>query len=104
MGRIVIACYRPNPGKVQDLHDLVRAHVHRLRELRLVTEREPIVMESKDGTVLEVFEWTCQEAIDRAHGDPAVQAMWADFEAACDYVPVSSLAEARELFPGFEPL
>ena len=32
MGRIMLACYRPKPGKVKALHDLVRTHVDRLRE------------------------------------------------------------------------
>ena len=104
MGRIVIACYRPKPGKVKALHDLVRTHVQRLREQGLVTDRAPVMMEAKDGTVLEVFEWTCQDAIDRAHANPAVQAMWAEFSEVCEHVPVGTVAESRELFSGFEPL
>ena len=104
MGRIVIACYRPKPGKVKELHELVRTHVERLRQEGLATERLPILMEAKDGTVLEVFEWKCQDAIDRAHSNPVVQSMWAEFAAVCEYVPVGSLTEAKELFSGFEAM
>ena len=101
MGRIVIVAYRPKPGKADGLRALVATHVPRLRAEGLVTERAPIVMEAADGTVVEVFEWASREAIEAAHANPAVQAMWAEFAEVCEYVPVSSVAEAGELFSEF---
>lgn len=102
--RVVIACYRPRHGCQEALAQLVRTHVPRLRELGLVTEREPICMVAADGTVVEVFEWRSQEAIARAHEDPVVQALWKQFEALCEWLPVGSLPEAAELFSEFRPL
>jgi len=61
-------------------------------------------MQAKDGTVIEVFEWCSLEAIERAHTNLAVQALWGEFEAACEYVPLASLAEAQHMFSEFEPL
>jgi hypothetical protein len=43
-------------------------------------------------------------AIDAAHKNPNVVAMWNKFFAICDCVPLRSLAEAEEMFAGFEPL
>lgn len=104
MGHIVIACYRPKEGKSAALEALVRGHVERLRAEGLVTDRTPIAARAADGTVVEIFEWHSAEAAERAHSNPAVLAMWEEFGAVCDYVPVGEVPEAAELFSGFEPL
>ena len=61
-------------------------------------------MRAADGTIVEVFEWLSAEAIDRAHANPAVQALWAEFVAACEYLPLANLPEAQQMFAEFEPL
>jgi hypothetical protein len=60
------------------------------------------VLRAKDGALVEIFEWCSAEAIERAHGNPAVQALWSRFGACCDYVPLASLPEAQQLFSPFE--
>ncbi|MCZ6690854.1 MAG: hypothetical protein O7H41_14775 [Planctomycetota bacterium] len=104
MGRFVIACYRPKAGKREALHVLMKTHLQRLRAEGLVTDRKSAMMEAQDGTVIEVFEWKSKEAIEAAHSNPQVMAMWSEYEKVCDYVPVSSLKETKELFAEFEPL
>jgi quinol monooxygenase YgiN len=104
MGVIVIACYRPKPGKSEALETLMREHVPILREQKLVTDRVPIAMRAKDGTVVEVFEWVSQTAIQTAHENPAVLALWERYAVVCDYVKLPDLAESADLFAGFEPL
>lgn len=37
------------------------------------------------------------------HANPQVQALWADFFAACEYVPIGSVAEGSQLFSEFAP-
>lgn len=101
MPRTVIVGYRPKPAKQAELDALMCTHFARLYEQGLVTRRRPILMRARDGTVLEVFEWKSQRAIDEAHENPAVLAMWAEYAAVCDYVPIGSVAEAAELFSGF---
>ena len=103
MGRIVIACYRPKPGKREALRSLIVDHVATLRAQNLVTDRAPITMEAKDGTIVEVFEWVSSAAIEAAHTNPAVLAMWNEYAAVCDYVPLNTLAEAAEMFADFTP-
>ena len=103
-GVIVIVGYRPKPGKEKELLDLVRSRVPTLRKENLVTERVPTIMRARDGTIIEVSEWKSKDAIDAAHKNPNVLAMWNEFFALCDCVPLKSLAEAEEMFAGFEPV
>jgi quinol monooxygenase YgiN len=99
-----IVAYRPKPGKDEELLQLVRGRVPTLRKEGLVTDRKPVIMRAKDGTIIEVSEWKSREAIDAAHKNPNVLAMWDKFFAVCDCVPLNTLAEASEMFAGFEPL
>ena len=102
MGRFVIVAYTPKPGKEQQLLAAVRKHLRVLRAEQLVTDKPACVMRSAAGTIVEVFEWRSAEAIQSAHGNPAVQALWEEFSAACDYTPLAKLAEASEMFAEFD--
>lgn len=104
MGRFVIAAYRPKPGREPQLLAAVARHMPVLRAEGLISDRPAHVMRGADGTVVEVFEWLSTAAIERAHSSPAVQALWAEFGAACDYVPLAGLPEAQRIFSEFEAL
>jgi len=54
-GRIVIVAYRPKAGKENALKQLAREHYNRLKTQDLVSDRAPILMQAKDGTIVEVF-------------------------------------------------
>jgi quinol monooxygenase YgiN len=103
-GVIAVVAYRPKPRKERETLELVRSRVSTLRKEGLVTDRVPTIMRSRDGTVIEVSEWKSQEAIDAAHKNPNVLAMWNKFFAICDCIPLNTLAEAKEMFAGFEPI
>lgn len=103
-GVIVIVAYRPKPGKEKELLELVRNRVPTLRKEGLVSDRVPVLMRAREGTIVEVSEWKSREAIDDAHKNPNVLAMWNKFFALCDCIPLKSLAEAEEMFAGFEPV
>ena len=103
-GVIVIVAYRPKPGKEKQTLELVRSRVPTLRKEGLVTDRVPTIMCARDGTIIEVSEWKSEDAIDAAHKNPNVLAMWDKFFAICDCVPFRTLAEAEEMFPNFEPI
>lgn len=104
MGRVVIACYRPKPGRQQALRQLMRSHVSTLRSAALVTSRAPITMEAADGTIVEVFEWASADAIKAAHEHPTVLEMWEQFAEVCDYLPIGQVPEATQLFSEFTPV
>ena len=104
MGRIVMACYRPKPGQHEALRALMVTHVATLRSTGLVTSRQPITMEAKDGTFVEVFEWASPDAITAAHSHPVVARMWEEYGRVCEYVPIATVAEASQLFSEFTPV
>ncbi|MDB5136248.1 MAG: hypothetical protein JWP37_2851 [Mucilaginibacter sp.] len=101
--RIVIVGYKPKTGKAEDLRQLMRAHLLILKRQNLVTDRPSIVMEARDGTIIEVFEWRSKSAIEQAHTNPAVLKMWGKYAEACEYVPVGQVAETGNLFSEFTP-
>ena len=104
-GIVVIVAYRPKgAGREQELLELVRDRVPTLRKEGLVTDRVPVLMLAKDGTIIEVSEWKSQQAIEEAHRNPRVLAMWDKFFAICDCVPLKTVPEAETMFAGFEPL
>ena len=102
MGHMVIAAFRPKPGKEPELLACTRDHLPILRREGLVTERPSLVLRTKDGTIVEIFEWRSQAAVDAAHANPRVHALWQRYEACCAYVTLADLAEARELFAHFD--
>ena len=104
MGRFVIVAYKPKLGQEQRLEQVVAKHLSVLASEQLVTNRSAYVMRAKDGTLVEVFEWQSAEAIAKAHSNPNVQALWAEFGAVCDYVPLATLAESQQMFAEFDPV
>ena len=104
MGVVVIALFRPKPGREAELRACARDHLPVLRAQGLATDRPPTLLRAQDGTLLEIFEWASPAAIDAAHGNPAVLALWERYAACCDYVTLADLPEARALFPGFTPV
>jgi len=102
--RLVIVAYRPKPGQGDVLLSELRDHAHLLRSEGLATDRPATLMRAKDGTLIEIFEWASPAAIEQAHKNPRVQAMWDRFGKVCDYAPLNTLAEAGDMFAEFEPV
>lgn len=101
---MVIVAYRPRPGMEDELARIVGKHWRVLAGEGLVSNRQPFVGRSADGALIEVFEWKSTEAIAAAHANAVVQALWAEFEAVCTYVPIGSVAESSQLFTEFEAM
>jgi hypothetical protein len=102
MGRVVIVVYRPKRGKEAELLKVIEDHMPVLKGQQLVTNRKPIVMKAADGSVVEVFEWKSAKAIEEAHTNPAVGALWERFSKVCDYEVSANVAEFQNLFAEFE--
>ena len=99
-----MVAYRPFPGKEVHLLELALRHIDVLRNEDLVSERKPIIMQAKDGTLVEVFGWKSKEAIELAHSNQQVQKMWAQYADVCEYVTLGSMAEGGQLFAEFTPI
>lgn len=104
MGRFVIVAYKPKPQMDERLIAAVKKHVAVLRAENFVSDKPAYLMRGKDGTIVEVFEWRDAAAIEAAHKSPAVLALWGEFGAACDFVPLTSLPEAQQMFAEFDAL
>ena len=102
--RITIAVYKALPGKEEELKSLIPTHYPRLLKMELVTDRKPIIMQSEDGSILEVFEWISKEAIHAAHSHPEVLAMWNEYAAVCTYIPTHEVKEINNMFSEFTPI
>jgi hypothetical protein len=102
MGRFVIVAYTPKPNREAQLMAAVRKHLRVLEDEKLITERPGSVMRAGDGTIVEVFEWRSADAIQQAHTNPAVQALWSEFSEACDFTPLARLKEAQQMFAEFD--
>ena len=103
VGRVVICAIRPKPGGEARLAELVSQHVDILRKEGLATDREPIIMRAEDGTMIEVFEWASAEAIQSAHENPVVTAMWNDYAEVCEFIPAGQVTEIGQMFSEFSP-
>ena len=103
MGKIVIATYKPKPGKEKILDRLVKDHVKVLRNYGFATLRPPMIMKSSDGTIVEVFEWISKNAIEEAKENKDVQEYWERYREVCDIIPVSNLIEANTSFSECSP-
>ena len=101
---IVMALYRPKPGKEAEIEVLVNRHVPLLRAEGLATDRPTIVVRSDDGTLIEVFEWDTSESPVPPHQIPAVKEIWDAMEAVADFAALGDLAEGSTPLPSFAPV
>lgn len=101
---MVVVAYKPHQGKEQELLQLTREHLPILRSQGLATDRPSYTMRAGDGTIVEVFEWKSKQAIESAHTNPAVAALWKRYAEACEFTPLSKVPECSNLFAEFEPI
>ena len=104
MASVAVACYRPFPGKEEEMLALARDHAYTLRSLGFITDRDAYLMMTRNGILVEVLEWSSEVAKQAAHEDPRVIAMWARFDELSESVPLSSLEEADQVYANFKPL
>lgn len=104
MGLFVIACFRPKPGKYEGLLTVLKKHMPILRKEDLITDMDAILMETKEGNIIEIFEWKSAEAIKAAHENPSVRTLWSEFEEVSEYISLNKLEENSEFFPNFRRL
>lgn len=104
MSVMVIACYRPKPGKDDELLALMKTHLPTLRAENLVGDGPSLCGRAPDGAIVEVFQWKSQEAMKAAHQNAQVLAMWDKFAEVCDYTVIADVAGAKDLFTPLTPI
>ena len=103
MGIVVICSYKPNEGQDGDFLRLLERHHGVLRHLDLITDRPVVYLQSDDRVYLEIFEWVSEEASRGAHDHESVKKIWKKMAQVSDFVPLSTLEEAKTPFAHFTP-
>lgn len=101
---VVFALYRPHEGQDAELRRLLALHPPALRRLELITDRPVVLVKSKNGTYIEVFEWSTTDSARQAHEHPEVAKIWEAMGKIADLPNLNSLEEVKERFPHFEPV
>lgn len=106
---IVIATYNVPPQNQKRYFEVMRRRRNYFLAAYYVTSRKPIVMRSRKdpAIIVEVFEWTGEEAIEKAHKDPKViDGYWKKMEALWEEggFGLEKLPEAGDPFAGFDPV
>jgi hypothetical protein len=93
----VVCTYRARAGAEKRLLRLLARHEATLRRLGLVTARRAQTFVGRDEqdrvSVVDIFEWTGADAVERAHRHPAVQKVW---------TALGALVEERDGRPAME--
>jgi hypothetical protein len=101
---VVLALYKPHPGKDAELIQILKNHIPTLRRLELATDRPVVLVQTKNGSFLEIFEWSTAEAADLAHHHPEVAKVWEAIGKVADFTTLESLEEIKQPFPHFKPI
>jgi hypothetical protein len=89
---LALAAYRPRRADDDELLDLLREDLATLRSRGHVTDRPAPVVRTGDGDLLVVLEWSSEHAVDDAHADTAVMAVWERKARLAEYVAPSAIA------------
>lgn len=107
-GKIVIAAYRAKPERKEELLEIMKKKRAFMLKEGYYSTRAPIVMASSidPDLVIEVIEWTSEDAISKAHSDSRVMEIWKEMDEICYEIgsKPESFPEAGHSFPNFEPL
>lgn len=96
----VIVAYKPRPGMEARALEVLQRHMDVLRSEGLVTDYPSTLLRSRDGTLIEIFEWQ-PGAIDGTHTNPRVLSYWEEVGKLVDYSTISSVPEASQMFSPF---
>jgi len=95
---LALAAYRPRAVGRDELLELLREDIATLRRRGHVTERPVPVVATENGDVLVVLEWSSERAVDDAHADAEVLAVWERKAQLADYLAPGDLAGANAPF------
>lgn len=108
MGFIVIAPYRVKKENQAEFLEVVKEKREYFLEKGYMTERLPILLQSRHDkeVILDIFEWTSEKHIDKAHEDEDVRKLWGKMAELWEDggFKLNKLKEAEMSFPNFIPV
>jgi len=102
MSILAIATYKPKTGRENDFLKLLTNHIPTLHSEKLISSKDNYVMHSKNGTIIEIFEWLSREAVDKAYETQCYGSFWQQIGERADVVSLNSLEETGQPFAGFK--
>jgi len=108
MGFIVIAPYRVKKENHTQFFEVVKEKRKYFLEKGYMTERQPMLLHSRqdEELILDIFEWTSEEHIDKAHEDEGVRKLWEKMAELWEDggFKLNKLKESEMSFPNFIPV
>lgn len=104
----VLAVYRVAEKAQTDFFRVLSEKRAYFLKANYVTAREPLLLRSPSNPefLIDLFEWSSEDAIERAHGDPVVLRFWSAMEDLWidGGMGLGQLPESDEAFAGFQTL
>jgi hypothetical protein len=95
---LVLAAYRPRPGRDEELVRLLHDDVATLRRRGDATARPAPLIRTERGELLVVLVWASEHAVGDAHEDPEVVELWRRKDQLAEYIGPRELAGAEAPF------
>lgn len=97
--------YQPtSPEHHEKMLEILKRHIPTLRKYELITDSQAYLLQSENGTLIEIFEWKDEKAKQAAHEHPAIRIIWGEMEGICTFPSLSDLPESKSRFPNFKIL
>ena len=93
-----LSAYEPRAGQGDELVRLFREELETLRRRGHVTTRRAPVVRTERGELLVVLEWSSDHAVDDAHADPEVLAVWERKAQLAEYIAPARLTGSEVPF------
>ena len=100
--RLSLSAYRPRIDDRRSLEEHLRQEVEALRSRGHITHRPVPICRTEAGEYLVVLEWSTTTAVDDAHADAAILAIWERKAQLFEYVGVGELARASVPFAAYD--
>ncbi|MGA3051805.1 MAG: hypothetical protein ABSE00_07805 [Chitinispirillaceae bacterium] len=104
MGIVAIACYKPKKGRHNLLKRIIKGHSKILLREKLITDRPVILLATKNGIIMEIFEWKSDRSKVQAHRNATVIAHWNKIEANSKSVKLADVEESEDMYANFQPI
>jgi len=108
MGYVVIAPYRVKKENQPEFFKVIKEKRKYFLENGFMTSRTPILLQSREDEeiLIDIFEWTSDEHIDKAHQDEGVRRLWTRMDELWEKggFKLNTLKETEMSFPNFIPV
>lgn len=104
MRHIALILYSPRKDREQELIEMLQQNIPVMRKLGLVTDREQILASTKDGSIIQLFEWKNDDSQEQAMAHPVCQEMWLKVGNISEFQKPTAVAEFNEVFSMFKTI